>query len=167
MHHKSLIAIVIIFISCTNPFAPKLVNENLLTSSFLTDLKTPKDVLTNFRYAYNFQDSLIYSELLDSSFTFVYDNYDEFEPFRDHWERDEDLRTTARLFRHFQDINLTWGTMFSDTLDNENIKIAVSFSLTFNGGNIIPTLSGRALFYFVKKKSGKWKIVRWEDTQSF
>ena len=133
----------------------------------MTDLKSPQDVLTNFRYAYNFQDSLIYSELLDSSFQFIYDNYDNPTPFRDHWERDEDLRTTARLFRHFRDINLTWGTMDVEEIDDAQTKINVSFSLTFDGGSIIPTLNGKAIFNFVKKKSGKWQIIRWEDIQSF
>ena len=167
MHHKFFIAIIIIFIGCTNPFAPKLVNENLLTSSFLTDLKSPKDVLTNFRYAYNFQDSLIYSELLDSSFQFIYDNYDAPTPFRDHWERDEDLRTTARLFRHFRDINLTWGTMDIEEIDDVKSIINVSFTLTFDGGTVIPTLNGKAIFNFIKKNSGKWQIIRWEDNQTF
>ena len=60
MSYKLFTAIILfLLISCTNPFAPKLVYENLLTSSFLTEQKSPKDVLSNFRYAYIFKDSLM------------------------------------------------------------------------------------------------------------
>ena len=67
-----IITIITLLIGCTNPFAPKLIDENLLTSSFLTDQKSPQDVLSNFRYAYIFKDSLIYSEILDSSFIGIF-----------------------------------------------------------------------------------------------
>ena len=113
----SLILIVLLF-SCTNPFAPKLVNENLLTSSFLTELKNPQDVLTNFRYAYVFKDSLIYSEIIDSSFIFISTNYSTTPPTPINWGRDDDLRTTAKLFNFFRDINLTWGDTLSSIIND-------------------------------------------------
>ena len=56
---------------CFNPFAPKLDNsagEDIV----LTEQQTPDDVLENFIYAYTFKDSLVYADLLDSSFVFVY-----------------------------------------------------------------------------------------------
>lgn len=167
MNYKLIITIIILFIGCTNPFAPTLVNENLLSSSFLTDLKSPQEVLTNFRYAYIFKDSLIYSEIIDSSFTFFSTNYSTTPPTPINWGRDDDLRTTAKMFRHFRDINLTWGDTISSNIDSAKADLKLIFTLTFDDGSEIPTLKGEAFFNFEKKKTGKWQIVRWEDLSSF
>ncbi len=167
MNHKLTIVIIILFIGCTNPFAPKLVNENLLSSSFITDQKSPQDVLTNFRYAYIFKDSLIYSEIIDSSFTFSSTNYSTTPPSPITWGRDDDLRTTAKMFRHFRDINLTWSDTINSYIDSTNAAIKLIFTLTFDDGSVIPTLRGEANFNFEKKNTGIWKIIRWEDFSSF
>jgi len=167
MHQKVILLIIFFYIGCTNPFAPKLVKDNLLTSSFITDQKSPKDVLTNFRYAYTFQDSLIYSEIIDSSFTFISKNYATTPPTDIIWGRDDDLRTTAKLFRHFRDINLTWGDTLFSKIDSLDAELRLIFTLNFDDGSVIPTLKGEANFNFKKKHSGKWKIVRWEDLSSF
>jgi hypothetical protein len=167
MNYKLIIIVIILFFGCTNPFAPKLVNENLLSSSFLTNQKSPQDVLTNFRYAYVFKDSLIYSELIDSSFSFISTNYSTTPPIPINWGRDDDLRTTAKMFRHFRDINLTWGDTLSSKIDSIDAELKLIFTLTFDNGSEIPTLKGISLFNFEKKKTGKWQIVRWEDLSSF
>jgi len=164
MFSKSINTIIIIFIvGCANPFAPKLTESDLSTSSFLTDLKTPKDVLSNFQYAYIFKDSLIYSEIIDSSFIFVSINYATTPPTDLIWGRDVDLRTTAKLFHHFNDIKLIWGDTISSARQPNSAKIGITFLLTFNGGNEIPSVKGVALFNFERKKSGKWKITKWEE----
>jgi hypothetical protein len=167
MRYKFNLLFLILFISCTNPFAPKIVNENLFTSSFLTEQKSPQDVLTNFRYAYIFKDSLIYSELIDSSFIFISKNYATTPPTDIIWGRDDDLKTTAKLFHHFRDIKLTWGDTLYSEIDEEEVKLKLIFTLTFDDGSDIPTLKGEAFFKFVKKNSGKWQIIRWEDLSSF
>ena len=61
----------IFFIICCNPFAPELTNLEQHQAGFITAQKTPVEVLTNFRYAYVFKDSLIYSDVLDSTFLFI------------------------------------------------------------------------------------------------
>lgn len=167
MSNKLFILIVILLFSCTNPFAPKLVNQSLLTSSFLTEQKSPQDVLTNFRYAYIFKDSLIYSEIIDSSFIFTYINYSTTPIIPVSWGRDDDLRTTAKLFRHFRDIKLTWGNVLYSTIKDDQAEIKLTFTLTFEDGTEIPTLKGEAIFNFVRKKTGKWTIIRWQDEGSF
>ena len=167
MDKKFLILVSIVLIGCVNPFAPKLVKDNPLTSSFLTDRNSPKDVLTNFRYAYIFKDSLIYSEIIDSSFIFISKNYATTPPTPINWGRDDDLRTTAKMFRHFRDINLTWGDTIISKLDTTSAQLKLIFTLTFDSGTDIPTLKGEANFDFEKKKTGKWKIIRWEDLSSF
>jgi hypothetical protein len=84
--------------SCLNPFAPELDDGGLATP-LITDQSTPEEVLINFKYAYIFKDSLLYADLLDSSFLFQY-----FDPNQgtsgifDDFTREEDLRATGRFF---------------------------------------------------------------------
>ena len=91
------VAITGVMFGCLNPFAPKIENTpdvNLL----ITEQKSVDDVLQNFKLAYFFRDSLLYSDLLDSSFIFIY--YDpnvETSGRFVNWGRDTDLRTTGRL----------------------------------------------------------------------
>ena len=54
-----------------------------------------------------------------------------------------------------------------EAIDEVKSIINVSFTLTFDGGSVIPTLNGKAIFRFIKKNSGKWQIIRWEDNQTF
>jgi len=160
--YKYIIFITYI-VSCTNPFAPKLTESDLTTSSFLTELKNPKDVLSNFRYAYIFKDSLIYSEIIDSSFIFISKNYSTTPPTDLFWGRDVDLKTTGKLFHHFNDIKLFWGDTISSQRYTNTAEIELTFLLTFDDGSIIPTVKGVAFFQFEKKKSGKWCIIKWEE----
>lgn len=160
-----------------NPFAPELTDDLSGKALILTEQKTPQDVLTNFSYAYNFKDSLVYSDLLDSSFLFISKNFAT-DPVTDLiWGRDVDIKTTVGMFRHFQTINLTWqGTVFNRPLNEDStvVEIKNTFQLTLNGGSDIPPLNGEALFIFQRKIIGSlpdtthiWKIIRWEDLSSF
>ncbi|MGD9898488.1 MAG: hypothetical protein AB7T22_05085 [Calditrichaceae bacterium] len=166
------IAVILLFISlygCVNPFAPEIKSGKYSSSLIITDQQNPDEVLTNFSYAYNFKDSLVYSDLLDSSFLFISKNYAT-DPVTDlTWGRDVDIRTTVGLFRHFQNINLVWGgTIFQYYFqDSTEAEIKRTFQLTLNGGVEIPPINGEALFNFAKKSSGIWKITRWEDLSTF
>ena len=99
-----VLATSLIFTACWNPFAPTegaLEGEKILT---LTQQRSPEEVLQNFRYAYIYRDSLVYSALFDTGFVFLY--YDpEVGGSGDYnyWDRDTELRTTARLFRAFEE----------------------------------------------------------------
>jgi len=162
--------------ACGNPFAPLLTDKNLSKNLLLTEQHTPEDVLINFAYAYNFKDSLVYSDLLDSSFLFISKNFATDPVTNLTWGRDVDLKTTNGLFRHFQTINLVWdGTIFPHFLNQEHTlkEITKTFKLTLDGGVEVPTVTGEALFIFKKKQinppdtSGIWKIIRWEDRSTF
>lgn len=162
--------------ACENPFAPGLKNALNNQSLIVTDQHTPEDVLINFKYAYNFKDSLVYADLLDSSFLFISKNFLTDPPTDLTWGRDVDIKTTMGLFRHFQTLNLIWeGTVYSRYINEEQTlkEIKKVFSLTIDGGREIPTIKGEALFVFKKKNispndtTGIWKIVRWEDLSSF
>ncbi len=168
--------VLVLFFSCENPFAPGLKQDFEGATLIVTDQRTPEDVLINFKYAYNFKDSLVYADLLDSSFLFISKNFAT-EPITDlTWGRDVDIKTTVGLFRHFQTLNLTWeGTVYARYLNEERTlkEIKKVFSLVIDGGREIPTIRGEALFVFKKKvlsakdTSGIWRIIRWEDLSSF
>lgn len=161
---------------CENIFAPGLNNGDSNTSLLLTEQRTAEDVLVNFSYAYNFKDSLVYADLLDSTFNFYYTNFDTDPVTQDHWGRDVDIKTTMGLFRYFETINLIWDTPVENRFTNEaktEKRIWLEFKLTFDGGINIPTLSGEAIFTFKKKflnppdTTGIWKITSWIDRSKF
>lgn len=158
---------------CINPFAPSL-NDDLGDFDFiLSDQSTTEGVFTNFRFAYNFKDSLVYSDLLDSSFLFISKNYAT-TPITDlTWGRDVDIKTTMGLFRHFQTLNLSWeGTIFERPIDDDSslVEVKKRFQLTLDGGAEFPTINGEALFLLINKPKTDnpfWMITRWEDISTF
>jgi hypothetical protein len=154
-------------LSCLNPFAPALDKGNL-AGDLITDQSTPDEVLTNFKYAYIFRDSLLYADVLDSAFVFQYFSFElgRFDP----WPREVDLRATGRLLRTFDAINLEWlNTINPDTLRNdtgniESISFSKSFQLNLASSGFQFSASGFALFTFRQSKAdGKWRIVLWVD----
>ncbi|MBD3224836.1 MAG: hypothetical protein GF313_08910 [Caldithrix sp.] len=169
--------VLVLMFGCVNPFAPALSKGDKQGQLILTDQETPEAVLKNFSYAYNFKDSLVYSDLLDSSFQFIYNDFTTDPVTKDSWGRDVDIKTTVGLFHHFQTLNLEWGgTIFENFLNEEKSRkeIKKTFTLTFDGGELIPTIKGEALFIFKKKIMGTlpdtssiWKITRWEDLSRF
>jgi len=167
---------------CNNIFAPKLENFADGQSLFNRVLKTPTDVLENFRYAYIYRDSLIYSNLIDSDFVFIYYNADDEggSGHYDSWLREVELRTTGRIFRAFSHIDLTWNSTLDssysyysgDSLvtqqddifeEANNANISKSFELNL-GYEII--IEGTAKFDFIKNKNDEWQICKWRDESS-
>lgn len=159
-------AIGIVFLAlltgCWNPFAPTEGSFDGGASLSLTEQRSPEEVLQNFRYAYIYRDSLVYSNLFDTSFVFLY-----FDPEiggaggNDYWGRDTELRTTARLFRTFDHFTLIWNaTISEDSLDVNKRSLTKTFDLSI-GGEIF--LSGNAVFDFLSDPEGTWRISRWED----
>jgi len=169
-----LVYIAILLLACRNPFAPKL-EKSLDVNLLVTEQRTPDDVLQNFKLAYFFRDSLLYSELLDSSFTFIYfdPNIESSGRFVS-WSRDTDLRTTGRLLREFDVINLVWeSTVYKDTLEwNENTGAPIrieyinrfSLKLSASGEGFDFDIWGNAHFTFKYcDYDDKWRIIQWKD----
>ncbi len=165
--------------ACNNIFAPALGNLDGGNSIYRSDQATPADVLHNFKYAYIYRDSLIYSNLIDSEFVFVY-----YQPGEgsgtghyDSWMRSVELKTTGRFLSAFNYIDLIWQTtldssfyeMQGDEILSERdslfelanyADISKSYQLTLGD---YTTLIGNADFRFRKGNDGKWRIIRWED----
>lgn len=159
-----LITLAFFHLSCVNPFAPKL-DDGSLTSELITEQRNPDEVLTNFRYAYTFKDSLLYSNVLDSAFVFQY-----FDPEQGpsglfiSWTRETDLRTTGRLLRSFDVINLEWLNTIYTITEGEDETQARSFRLDLASSDFSFSVSGFAIFTFHRNpRDGKWRLLRWVD----
>lgn len=165
----SVFLLLLFFLGCFNPFAPRLDNSNG-PPIVITSQSTTYEVLDNFVYAYTFKDSLVYADILDSSFVFVYfdPNIGSSGRFVS-WGRDVDLKTTGQLFKKFDTITLTWNsTIYEDTtFVNDTTIVSIEMSKTLQlglfGKNEEYTLSGSAVFKFEPCDDGKWRIVRWKD----
>jgi hypothetical protein len=168
MNKRVTSVFLLLFLLSCNPFAPELI-ESGSQSSIVTGQRTPDEVLTNFRYAYVFKDSLIYSDVLDSSFLFISKNYSSMPPTDINWGRDVDIKATVGLFRHFDVLELNWGGKLSEGFggDSTLYEIKITFQLSLIGDDDIPTVKGEALFNFKRNPSNVWKISRWEDLSSF
>lgn len=160
----------LIFTMGCNPFAPSLSDDISNISQILTEQRSPQEVITNFAFAYNFKDSLVYSDLIDSTFLFISKDFST-NPVTDlTWGRDTELKTTSGLFRHFQTLNLVWGgTIFENFINNDSslVEMKQLFQLTLDGGTFIPSINSEAIFILKKNTSGQWKIIRWDDKASF
>jgi hypothetical protein len=154
--------VLCIFLAC-NPFAPG-ESDGEGGGFLLTDQTTPDKVLQNFQYAYTFKDSLVYSELLDSTFIFISENFNVSPPEPIVWGRDQELKITGRMFRIINTIDLTWNNRpLDDPPPGATVsEYRITFTLTLDGGSTIPTLIGEVIFTFVKRGE-KWFISRWKD----
>ena len=161
-----MLATVFLFLAGCNPFAPSLTDD-LGCSAIITEQLSPQEVMTNFKFAYNFKDSLVYSDLIDSSFIFISKDFST-NPVTDlTWGRDDELRSTSGLFRNFSILRLDWNATIYELFtnnDSSQVELKQSFLLTLNFGVDPTTYRGEAIFTLVKKGSGRWKIIRWEDS---
>lgn len=157
------------FVSCTNPFAPALADDDGHGSSLpvLGDQKSIDGLFENFRYSYFFKDTLAYGNLLSSDFKFIYRNYDRGVDVS--WGRDEDLYTTNGLFQAAQMLDLIWNEIIISLGDSLTRDISRSFSLSimFSPTDIV-NIQGRASFHIRRDNIEKpWKIAVWRDESNY
>lgn len=151
-------------LSCINPFSPKL-EKDPSQDAFITPQSTPDELFQNFSYAYAFGDSLLYTDLLDSAFTFEYfdPNVGESGAFES-WGKDVEAKTTGRLFRTFEARELLWlGTIFENRVSETEEIVYRNFRLSLVGSDLNFSLQGYGIFTFRKNLDGKWRILRWVD----
>lgn len=151
--------LLLVLAGCKNPFAPSLRGG---AASPFTDASTVGGLLQNFVTAYELRDSLRYAELLDDEFQFQY--YDPTLQRTDGWFRETDLRTTARMFRSFQNITLIWvGLSAAEeavSTPNTLVEVRVQYQLVLD--ELSPVI-GSARFTLFKPDGGRYRIVLWQD----
>ncbi len=150
-------------VSCNNPFAPKLLNKHV--EGFLGDQTTLDGFFTNWSYAYNFKDTLVYGDLLHEDFTFVFNNYNVLGTPEVTWRRQEEMITTARLFDGTQRLDLVWPGPIIPAADSNVVDVIRNFSLTvvFSPTDQV-TADGFANLRLVREKEGDpWKMSIWRD----
>ena len=152
---------LVISSGCLNPFAPKLGEITSNLDMFLTPQKTPEEVMTNFRYAYILKDSLVYRDLLNDDFIFVWRDHEN-DTFVS-WGKEVDIRKTVGLFNYFTVINLVWNSTnyIAYSPDSTTAEISKGFILTLD---FELRITGEALFNLIRlPETGIWKITRWVD----
>ncbi len=161
---KIVILISLAIVQCFNPFAPKL-EDSAQNELIITPQSTPDEVLQNFKYAYVFKDSVLYADLLDSSFIFTYFDPNQEPAGRpESWGRNEDLKTTGRLFRSFDIIDLIWNTTIYAFEDADQVEYSKTFNLALVKNNETINITGNAIFIFKKSQyDDKWRIAQWVD----
>ena len=157
---------LLLFVCCVNPFAPKLTRSLESGDLIVTDQRSPEEVMQNFRIAYIFRDSLLYSNQLDSSFLFLY--LDPYTGQLNSWGREDDLKSTGGMFRHFQLVDLVWNSILFSWHNEVSGEIGQSFNLTLIGDDGSDyKMTGRAVFSLRKCADDKWRITQWKDESDF
>ena len=156
-----LVLMCAVIASCDNIFAPKLDDSG--SSNIISDQMTVDGVYTNFKYAYTFKDTSVYSGLLTDDFIFIYRDYES--GFDVSWDKPTEMRTTSRLFQNSQKTDIIWNnitTYLGDSL-NVNVKRGFNLTITFNPSNVV-RLFGFADMNFTRPDvSSPWKIRKWRD----
>ena len=155
-----------IFISgCINPFAPALDEDINDGSSIISEQTDVNGVFTNLQYAYTFEDTTIYGNLLSSDFTFIYHDYEQ--GFDIQWGRDEEMKVTNALFQNSQNLDIIWNKITFIDVDSTSITRSYNLTVTFNPTDI-QRIDGKSIFTLRKNlDTRKWQIVRWYDESNF
>jgi hypothetical protein len=160
-------AVALAVASCTNPFAPRLEPELETPSSVLGDPRTVEGVFQNIRYAYNYRDTLIYGNLLHRDFEFRYYNTDRGTDVT--FNRDEEMRITANLFKSADQIDLQWNDILSEDGDSLNYNVTRSYhlKLVLQASEVF-RVDGRATLRLVRNSpNDAWLIRVWRDDSNF
>ncbi len=154
----------VVLVAACNPFAPAL-EEGSPFGDLLGDPTTIDGFFTNFRNAYELRDLTLYESLLDSSFIFIYYDFDA--QVEREWGFAQELETTRRLFENATLVNLRWNQILSQTLFEEDLRARIvrPFNLTISleGGDVFRG-DGNVNFLIIREDtSAVWKLLRWRD----
>lgn len=156
--------LAVLLAGACNPFAPSL-EEGDPFGDLLGDPTTVEGFFTNFRNAYELRDLSLYEPLLDSSFTFVWRDFDN-QVDRE-WGFSQDLESTRRLFLNAGVIRLQWNQILTQDflVPMLEVRVVRSFNLTvtLEQGDVFRT-DGNVNFLMVRPDtSAAWKLQRWRD----
>ncbi len=165
----ALLFAALLFLSCENPFAPRLATTQVAPKGFLADQKSVDGVFQNFVYAYTFRDTSVYSQIIGPNFTFVYRDYDNSPPQDVAWGRDVEMRSTSAMFQLVNRLVLIWDNTYPIDSTSTHAVVTRGFSLTvsFNPADI-EDVAGKAYFVFDRASaSDPWRISMWRDESNF
>lgn len=147
-----------------NPFAPGL-EEGDPFGDFIGDPTTIPGFFDVFRNAYELRDISLYEPLIDSSFVFVYRDFDA--QIDRQWGFTQELETTRRLFQGSDFIRLQWNQIIAQDITDENrrSRIIRSFNLAISiEGSDVLRGDGNVNFTLVRPDSAAaWRLSRWRD----
>lgn len=147
-----------------NPFAPSLEEGNPY-QNLLGDPTTVDGFFTNFKNAYELRDFSLYQPLIDSSFTFIYPDFES--GINRQWGYTQEIESTRQLFQRADLIRLDWNQIVMEEItDNgREARILRSFNLTISlGEGEVFRGSGKVSFMLVRRKTGTaWKLREWRD----
>lgn len=151
-----------------NPFAPDL-EEGDPFGNLLGDPTTIDGFFTNFQSAYELRDISLYEPLLDSSFVFLYYDFDA--QVQREWGFAQELESTRRLFQNSSLVRLQWNqTLSQDTTGAPTqARVIRSFNLTITleSGEVFRG-DGNVNFLLVRRAAETpWKLRRWRDESEF
>ncbi|MBI5403228.1 MAG: hypothetical protein HY959_07485 [Ignavibacteriae bacterium] len=152
---------LLVFSSCENIFAPKL--DNSTSAPIISDQTTVDGVFKNFKYAYTFKDTSVYSNLFTDDFIFTYRDYAL--GYDVSWDKPTELRTTNGLFQNSQKLEIIWNNIILQVGDSlhQTLKRSFNLTITFNPSNII-RLNGFADMSLIKNTTdNRWRIYKWKD----
>lgn len=151
-----------------NPFAPSL-EEGDPFADLLGDPSTIDGFFTNFRNAYELRDLSVYEPLIDSTFIFIYYDFDA--QVEREWGFAQELESTRRLFENASLINLRWNQIISQTFFDDglsarvvrpfNLTIALEDGEAFRGDGNVNFLLSR------EDTTDAWTLMQWRDESEF
>ncbi len=162
--YASLLIALSCLCSACNPFAPA-IGEGDPFGDLLGDPKTVEGYFTNFRNAYELRDVSLYESLIDSSFVFVYTDFDT--GIEREWGFGQELESTRRLFESTTEVQLQWKqVIFRQEYEEGTRAITVrgfNLAVALNNGEVYRS-DGNVNFLLVRADTTRsWSLVRWRD----
>ncbi len=161
-----VVGVFIAFAGCTNPFAPKL-SDTPINSSTAGDQRTVDGVFQTIKYSYQFKDTVSYGKLIAPDFIFTYRDYDKGTD--NSWGREQEMLTTAGLFQAAQNLDIVWNEVVTSIGDSLVKDISRGFNLTvvFSPTDIL-RIDGRVELRLRRESlDGVWMLVRWRDSSNY
>lgn len=163
-----LVISVIAVISGCNPFAPAL-EEGDAFDDLGGDPRTIEGFFSAFRYSYELRDISLYQTLLDSSFIFIYYDFDS--GVNREWRYAQDIESTRRLFNRATNIQLTWNQIIAQDMsaDGREAEVVRSFNLLIGlAGSEAMRGTGNVNFLLTRRDTtATWRLLRWRDESEF
>jgi hypothetical protein len=164
-HGLVLVTVGLLAVSgCVNPFAP---GRDDTPAQSACDPHTIEGLFQCFQAAYTFRDTVVYGQLIDPGFLFIYRNYDVGVDVT--WGRDDEMRTTFGLFQNAQKLDLIWNNIISSSTDSTRVNVVRGFNLTlvFNPSDVERVDGYANLTLERARSSDPWRIVRWRDESNY